>query len=144
MVFVNNAPVHKYRIELYPHFGQLSGIKDEFGNDQQFPAACRKTRRLLPHTEGDRKNRKGRGREAMIRTDREYEDAKKRLEDDLEVMEKQRSRMKELGLSEGDIDNAMEPAFSFHQQLKEEVEWCHYIIFIPLFLCHPFEQVPIA
>jgi len=35
---------HKYRVEFYPHFGQLSGIIDEFGNDQQFPAAFRKTR----------------------------------------------------------------------------------------------------
>ena len=30
---------HKYRVELYPHFGQPSGILDEHGNQQQFPAA---------------------------------------------------------------------------------------------------------
>lgn len=35
---------HKYRVELYPHFGQPCGIYDEFGNEQQFPAAFRKTR----------------------------------------------------------------------------------------------------
>lgn len=35
---------HRYRIELYPEYGQLSGILDEFGNQQQFPAAFRKTR----------------------------------------------------------------------------------------------------
>jgi len=35
---------HKYRIELYPHFGQLCGIKDGFGNDMTFPAAFRKSR----------------------------------------------------------------------------------------------------
>ncbi|WP_404407919.1 DUF6932 family protein [Jeotgalibacillus malaysiensis] len=35
---------HKYRVELYPHFGQPSGILDEYGNQQQFPAAFRKTR----------------------------------------------------------------------------------------------------
>lgn len=35
---------HKYRIELYPHYGQNSGIRDEFGNDQIFPAAFRKSR----------------------------------------------------------------------------------------------------
>lgn len=35
---------HRYRIELYPHVGFPSGIRDEFGNDQQFPAAFRKTR----------------------------------------------------------------------------------------------------
>lgn len=35
---------HFYRIELYPHFGQPSGIADEFGNILQFPAAFRKSR----------------------------------------------------------------------------------------------------
>ena len=39
---------HRYRVELYPHYPDLpqpSGIKDEFGNDLQFPAAFRKSRR---------------------------------------------------------------------------------------------------
>ncbi len=36
---------HRYHVELYPHFpGNLCGIKDEFGNDLQFPAAFRKSR----------------------------------------------------------------------------------------------------
>lgn len=35
---------HRYRVELYPHYGQISGIQDEYGNDLQFPAAFRKTR----------------------------------------------------------------------------------------------------
>jgi hypothetical protein len=35
---------HKYRVELYPHYGQESGIKDEFGNAMTFPAAFRKSR----------------------------------------------------------------------------------------------------
>lgn len=35
---------HRYRVELYPHYGQSSGIRDEFGNEQRFPAAFRKTR----------------------------------------------------------------------------------------------------
>lgn len=34
----------KYRVELYPHYGQPSGIKDEYGNDLMFPAAFRKSR----------------------------------------------------------------------------------------------------
>ncbi len=59
----------------------------------------------------------------MIRTDREYQEAQKRLATDREVMEAQRQRMKELGLSEGEREGAMEPAVSFHQQLQEEVEW---------------------
>lgn len=36
---------HRYRVELYPHFGQSSGILDEFGNQLEFPAAFRKSRR---------------------------------------------------------------------------------------------------
>jgi hypothetical protein len=36
---------HQYRIELYPHYGQLSGIKDAFGNDLEFPSAFRQSRR---------------------------------------------------------------------------------------------------
>ncbi len=36
---------HKYRVELFPEYGQGSGIKDEFGNNQIFPAAFRRARR---------------------------------------------------------------------------------------------------
>jgi hypothetical protein len=32
---------HRYRVELYPHFGQSSGIRDRFGNELQFPSAFR-------------------------------------------------------------------------------------------------------
>lgn len=35
---------HQYRVELYPHFGQPSGITDQFGNNLMFPAAFRKSR----------------------------------------------------------------------------------------------------
>jgi hypothetical protein len=35
---------HHYRVELFPHYGQPSGIKDEFGHDLEFPAAFRKSR----------------------------------------------------------------------------------------------------
>lgn len=33
-----------YHIEFFPDFGQPTGIKDEFGNNQIFPAAFRKSR----------------------------------------------------------------------------------------------------
>lgn len=36
---------HRYRVELYPHYGQPSGISDEFGNNLLFPAAFRKSRK---------------------------------------------------------------------------------------------------
>lgn len=32
---------HVYRVELYPHFGQSSGIQDRHGNEMMFPAAFR-------------------------------------------------------------------------------------------------------
>jgi hypothetical protein len=36
---------HAYRIELYPHYDQFTGITDEYGNPLTFPAAFRKRRR---------------------------------------------------------------------------------------------------
>jgi hypothetical protein len=35
---------HKYRVEMYPHFGQPTGIVDQYGNNLLFPAAFRKSR----------------------------------------------------------------------------------------------------
>lgn len=32
---------HFYRVEFYPHYGNLSGIKDKYGNDMTFPSAFR-------------------------------------------------------------------------------------------------------
>jgi len=39
---------HHYRVELYPHCGQLSGITDERGNGMDFPAAFRRSRAGMP------------------------------------------------------------------------------------------------
>ena len=36
---------HIYRVELYPHVGQLSGIRDKYGNELEFPSAFRLSRR---------------------------------------------------------------------------------------------------
>lgn len=36
---------HQYRVELYPHVGQPSGIRDRFGNELEFPSAFRLSRR---------------------------------------------------------------------------------------------------
>lgn len=37
---------HRYRVELYPHFpGLFAGIKDQHGNELEFPAAFRLARR---------------------------------------------------------------------------------------------------
>ena len=35
---------HEYRVELYPHYGQLSGIRDEYGHELEFPSAFRRSR----------------------------------------------------------------------------------------------------
>jgi len=35
---------HQYRVELYPHFGQLSGIRDAHGHELEFPSAFRQSR----------------------------------------------------------------------------------------------------
>lgn len=35
---------HQYRVELYPHFGQSSGIRDKYGHEMQFPSAFRQQR----------------------------------------------------------------------------------------------------
>ena len=36
---------HTYRVELYPHVGQPSGIRDKYGNELEFPSAFRLSRR---------------------------------------------------------------------------------------------------
>jgi hypothetical protein len=36
---------HVYRVELYPHYGQLCGIRDEYGHELEFPSAFRRSRR---------------------------------------------------------------------------------------------------
>jgi hypothetical protein len=38
----------EYRVELYPHFGQETGIVDRFGNELTFPAAFRLSRTGQP------------------------------------------------------------------------------------------------
>jgi hypothetical protein len=39
---------HRYHVELYPHAGQLSGIRDQHGNELDFPAAFRLSRSGIP------------------------------------------------------------------------------------------------
>jgi hypothetical protein len=40
---------HHYRTELYPHYGQSSGIRDVFGHEMQFPSAFRQQRNTGEH-----------------------------------------------------------------------------------------------
>jgi len=39
---------HLYHVELYPHYGQSSGILDQFGNELAFPSAFRQDREGRP------------------------------------------------------------------------------------------------
>lgn len=39
---------HRYRVELYPHFGQLCGIRDPYGHELEFPSAFRLSRQGRP------------------------------------------------------------------------------------------------
>ncbi len=59
----------------------------------------------------------------MIRNEKEYRDALNRLEQDDRVVELQRQKLKELSLSEKEINRALGPMLSFRAQLNEEVEW---------------------
>jgi hypothetical protein len=39
---------HRYRVELFPHVGQWTGIVDQFGNELTFPSAFRQSRSFKP------------------------------------------------------------------------------------------------
>jgi DNA-directed RNA polymerase specialized sigma subunit len=58
----------------------------------------------------------------MIRTNAEYEDAQRRLDQDRRVMSEQRAKLEELRLTPAEVERALEPSLSFHEQLREEVE----------------------
>lgn len=59
----------------------------------------------------------------MIRNEKEYREAVRRLKQDKTVIQKQKKSLEELKLSSTEIKRALEPMLSFHQQLVEEVEW---------------------
>lgn len=59
----------------------------------------------------------------MIRTEKEYQEMLRRLDQDREFIQKQREQLEQMNLTEEQINRAMEPALSFHEQLKEEVEY---------------------
>jgi len=59
----------------------------------------------------------------MIRNEAEYQECIARLEQDRQHLAHQREALVEAGLTAKQIDKALEPAISFHEQLQEEVEW---------------------
>jgi DNA-binding XRE family transcriptional regulator len=58
----------------------------------------------------------------MIRTEREYLKSQDRLKDDQRIIKMQRDKLVEMGLSDDDVQLALEPTLSFQEQLVEEVQ----------------------
>ncbi|HEX4152151.1 MAG TPA: helix-turn-helix transcriptional regulator [Steroidobacteraceae bacterium] len=58
----------------------------------------------------------------MIRNEAEYQEASKRLVEELRRLDEHRSRLVKTGLGEIEIQRVLDPLESFHLQLKEEVE----------------------
>jgi ribosome-binding protein aMBF1 (putative translation factor) len=58
----------------------------------------------------------------MIRNEAEYQEASKRLVEELRRLDEHRSRLKAAGLDEIEIQRVIDPLESFHLQLNEEVE----------------------
>ncbi len=59
----------------------------------------------------------------MIRNEKEYQEAIRRMQKDKKVIQHQRTELKKSKLSAQAIERAMAPVLSFHQQLAEEAEW---------------------
>ncbi len=59
----------------------------------------------------------------MIKTDKEYQECLRKLDEDLDFIERQRKFFGEQGLSTEEIETALEPNYSFHEQLKDEILW---------------------
>lgn len=58
----------------------------------------------------------------MIKTEHEYLEAKKRLEEEFKTLEKHELKMKKAGLTKEQMKLALDPLVSFSLQLREEVE----------------------
>lgn len=59
----------------------------------------------------------------MIKTQREYDEALRRIEQNQKMVTLQLQKLEEVGLSPEEIALAMEPLLSFHSQIIEEVQW---------------------
>lgn len=58
----------------------------------------------------------------MIRSETEYREAVKRIREEEKRLDAQRAKLQEMDLGRAEIKRAMDPLFSFHEQLKEEIE----------------------
>lgn len=58
----------------------------------------------------------------MIRSEKEYERAVNRIEEEQQIIERQRIHFMDLGHNSEELERLMQPLISFHSQLTEEVE----------------------
>lgn len=58
----------------------------------------------------------------MIRTESEYRRALEQLKNDATYIQRQREHLSSIGLKDEQLERAMQPAISFHEQLSEEVQ----------------------
>lgn len=59
----------------------------------------------------------------MIRNQKEYNEALRRIREDEEFIAEQRKALEGMALGPEQVERAMQPALSFHAQLVEEVGW---------------------
>jgi len=59
----------------------------------------------------------------MIKTESAYREAIEKLKQDQEFIKKQKEMFEGMGLVPDDIELALQPYISFHEQLKEEVDY---------------------
>lgn len=59
----------------------------------------------------------------MIKNETAYQKALEKLKQDKEYIASEKKRFDEMQLSEEQVDMAIQPLISFHEQLKEEVEY---------------------
>jgi len=64
----------------------------------------------------------------MIRSDSEYKEALKRLDNDQSVMTQKKQQYTAMNLTPDQIKTLLEPEVSFHEQLKDEVLWYENVI----------------
>ncbi|MDO8672759.1 MAG: helix-turn-helix transcriptional regulator [Dehalococcoidia bacterium] len=59
----------------------------------------------------------------MIRSEPEYQEALRRLDQDKRVAAQQRDALGKAALSTEEVERGMQPLLSFHAQLEEEIDW---------------------
>lgn len=59
----------------------------------------------------------------MIKTEPAYKKALDKLKEDKVFIDTQRKTLEEMGLTQEQVEKALQPSISFHEQLKEEVAY---------------------